>query len=189
MDIWNLKAHIYSQRDSRLFSWILRAEKRNIGKWFAMIDGTSGPMLDIGSGTGQTLDIYPNSSDIICFDQSRTMLTKLQLSYATSAVQGDALFLPFHADSFPLISCIGVCEYLQDLTAFFRQVHQLLNKNGFLVTTSAPPNFWNGCRCILGNKLYLRHFNDVLETAEQAGMNLKGISRSMMQEQYVFQKE
>lgn len=189
MNLWDFKAHFYSLRTSRLFSRILEAEKKNLSKLISRTEIISGNMLDIGSGTGQTIDILPNSTDIICLDKSLVMLQKLRRNKKVSIfINADALHLPFKNSSFFFISSVGVSEYFSDHTAYFQEINRVLKKRGYFLTTISPSNIWNILRQGWGNSLHTATSAEIEEITQK--LPLKKISElhSSLQYQFLFKK-
>jgi ubiquinone/menaquinone biosynthesis C-methylase UbiE len=189
MNLWNLKAHIYSLRNSRIISWILEAEKKNLYTLVSKVNKVRGMTLDIGTGTGHTIDILPESSNIICLDQSLTMLHKLgKKGRNRTFCNADALNLPFKNESFFLISSVGVSEYFSDHIAYFTEISRVLKKGGYWLTTISPSNIWNVLRQGWGNSLHTATSTEIDEITQKLQLKKIDELHSLMQNQYLFKK-
>lgn len=189
MNLWNLKAHIYSLRNSLFFKWILKAEKNNLKKLASKTGRMKGMILDVGTGMGHTLDILPDTNPVICLDKSFVMLNRLNKRRTVhSKIVSSALFLPFKDSSFYFISSIGISEYLTDLTSFYREANRVLKSKGYFLTTISPPNVWNLLRKGLGNPIYTITNESLQNIILTAGFVHLATMRSLMQYQYLFKK-
>lgn len=189
MNVWNLKAHIYSLRTSWVFSWILEAEKKNLIKLVSKVGKVKGMILDIGSGTGHTIDILPECRDIICLDRSLAMLNKLNRKRGIHTVfNADALNLPFKNASFFFVSSLGVSEYLSDHTLYFREISRVLKKGGYFLTTISPSNIWNILRRSWGNPVHTTTSAVIDKITQQVQLSKIDKLHSLMQYQYLFKK-
>ncbi len=189
MNLWNIKAYIYSLRTSPLFAWVLNAEKNNLRELVWKVDNIQGMILDIGTGTGHTLDILPDSKQIICLDRSVGMLNKInQKKQQNLKLTADAFYLPFKNNTFSFVSCVGVSEYLRNLIFLYLEVNRILKNDGYFLTTISPPNLWNGVRRISGNRLHTVSAKFAQDTANNTGFEKIGELHSLMQYQYLFKK-
>lgn len=182
--LWSFYARIYSVRNL-LFSRILNAEKKNLCDLANGVD-TRGCGLDIGTGTGHTLDVLSQQNEIICLDQSPRMLKTVRSRCDNICIQGHAIELPFQDNTFSFVSAIGLSEYVPDLSLFCSEVCRVLCSGGYFLITAAPPNIWNRLRQALGHRLYLMPSAPLLETAGHMHLELQGKLNSLMQEQYLF---
>jgi len=189
MNLWNIKAHIYSLRTSPLFAWVLNAEKNNLRELVRRVDTIPGLILDIGTGTGHTLDVLPESKQIICLDRSVGMLNKInKKNQQNLKLAADAFYLPFQDNLFSFVSCIGVSEYLSRLIFLYIEINRILKDNGYFLTTISPPNLWNSLRRISGNRLHTVSAKFAQDTANNTGFKKMGELHSLMQCQHLFKK-
>lgn len=168
-----------------MLNWIIAGERRNIQRLL------SGPapecILDIGSGTGSTLDLLSARDLIVAVDRSTAMLERIPRDGALVIAAAKAKALPFSDNSFDLVSLIGVCEYLKRLNPMLREAGRVLRPEGRLLLTSSPPSVWTVLRFALGNRLHPRTRSVIIRHAEKKGFRLMDSTRSLMQEQFLFQ--
>jgi len=166
-------------------NWILKGEKDNLRELLSGISPNC--ILDIGTGTGSTLDLLPETD--ICFgiDSSLPMLMKTPESHIFFKIAAQAEQLPFKRDSFDLITVIGVCEYIRNLNILYNEGASVLKTNGYLLLTGTPPSIWTSLRKGLGNRIYARTSESITLKAEKHGFKLVAAKKSLMQEQLLYQ--
>ena len=104
--------------------------------------GTSDHVLDIGSGIGGPARYFANRfgcrvtgvdlTPEFC-DVARHLTRLLDLQDRVSFEVGDALAMPFAADSFDGAYSMNVSMNIADKTGFYRQIHRVLKPGGWLV--------------------------------------------------------
>ncbi len=104
-------------------------------------------LLDVATGTGHTaFAMAPFVAQVVGLDLTREMLAEAQrLAQARGAlnvrfVEGDALDLPFPAQSFELVTCRRAPHHFSDVPRFLRQVTRVLVPGGIfgLVDQTTP---------------------------------------------------
>ena len=100
----------------------------------ALARSFSGPILDVGTGTGEVarrfVELCPKQPVVvsdIAHDMTRTARQHLPDSLA---VDGDAQALPFRDDSFGLVLSSSVFQWIEDLPAVFTECHRILKPGG-----------------------------------------------------------
>ena len=95
-------------------------------------------MLDIGCAGGVFLEHFGAICErLFGIDQNHRVLSETK-SGAITQVAADARKLPFHNESFPLISAIDIIEHVDDDLAVLREVYRILKPGGwFLVCVPA----------------------------------------------------
>lgn len=78
--------------------------------------GIAGNVLEVGAGTGLSFQAYPKAAQVTALDLSAEMLTfaqrRIRHRAHISLVCGDALALPFPAETFDVVTdCFGLCTY------------------------------------------------------------------------------
>jgi len=188
LSLWDIKARWYEAiRHVRLIEWILRAEKNNILKLIEDEGIAADIVLDIGSGSGEAGSLFPHTTKIIAIDRSYSMLAQCS-SKGFFAVRGDALYLPAASDYFSCVVSIGVSEYISRLDDFFSEAGRVLKNKGYFITTRAQPNMFNRLRMISGERVRCHRENKFISSAEAEGFILKRKMTSLIQVQYLFQK-
>jgi len=189
MDLWGLKARWYPWT-RRIFpiSWVFRREKENLRSLLAQVPIGDDWILDVGTGSGDTLSLLPDHRVIAC-DRSIRMMRSLRRRFPqVPGVVASAEALPFSARSFPLVCSIGLMEYLQRPDDPLQEAHRILRPSGFLLITTSPPSLWNYGRLLLGHRLrfYRRqHFRQYLEAQ---GFSVLQVAHTFTQDQYLCQR-
>lgn len=185
MTLWRIKAPFYS-RIRRLppFSLMLQQERKQLAKLLQQIDISLDTHLDLGSGSGDTLELFAKYGKQVCADASFAML---QQSPATRKTLARAECLPFADHSFDFVTAIGLLEYIADAEKFLAEVSRVLKPGGMFLFTSAPPNAANCMRLILGERLYYWREKEVTILLHKSGWAIRGTARSWMQQQWLAQ--
>jgi ubiquinone/menaquinone biosynthesis C-methylase UbiE len=138
--------------------WILIHEKRNLCKLLPTEIDSFPAVLDIGSGSGSTLGIFPENLLIVAVDQSEDMLIQtIRRRPGTAAVVALADALPFKSSVFHFCSCIGVTEYFSCPDIPLDEMNRVLTDSGRLLITFPKRSLFNYLRFILGHAIYLRN--------------------------------
>lgn len=186
MSCWAWKAPLYScVRNLPPFNLFLHAEKKNLARLLRALEQLPALHLDIGSGTGDSLPLFQTHPRVLCSDASFAMLR--QLSHATKLLAA-AENLPFAAESFDLVSAIGVLEYVKAGARFFEEAHRVLRPQGYFLFTSAPRGYANTLRALWGERLYLRNEEGVREVLSKTHWRVVAHARTFLQEQWLAQR-
>ena len=138
--------------------WIIVQEKANLRKLLPPEIGSFGVILDIGTGTGSSLDIFPENLLIVAVDQSVDMLKQaIRRRSGAIAVAASANALPFKSSVFDFCSCIGVTEYFSRPGIPLAEIHRILTDSGRLLITFPKFSGFNFLRIFLGHPVYLRN--------------------------------
>ncbi len=188
--IWNLKAGVYPWlRKVPVIRSIFKWEKQHLQVLLPESFISNQPALDIGTGRGDSLDIWPVDQRLICIDHSHKMLHAMAHQENNSlAVVAKADCLPFQANSVGLITAIGITEYLADKPAFLREMYRLLAVNGYLLCTFSPPKLGNYLRYLLGNRLFFISNREWEGLLSQSNFQIRGKRSTFLQAQYLVQK-
>lgn len=185
MSLWRIKAPIYSRlRRLPPLHFILQQEGRQLAALLQQIELPLHRHLDVGSGTGDALALFPAARWRVCVDASPAMLARLR---AAPKLAARAEHLPFRGQSFDFITAIGVSEYVADVAAFFRESRRVLTPEGFFLFTTAPPKPGNYARQILGEPLHFLRSAEVAAHLTRSGWRLLAQRRSWLQEQWLVQ--
>ena len=188
MDFWNFKAKFYSQgRSFFLFRWILDRETRKLKNLLANENLRPPRVLDIGVGTGLSLDVFPENMTVVGLDRSLDMMKRIPSDRVLIRVVGDAHELPFEDESISFISAIGLTEYLTDKHTFLDEVKRILSKRGYFLVTIARPNILNILRNFLGNRIYTVDFAIWERLTKNKGFICLGHAKTLLQEQFLYQ--
>jgi ubiquinone/menaquinone biosynthesis C-methylase UbiE len=190
MGLWDLEAKWYDGwRRTPAVRWILEQEKRNLRFLINSITDFPLSVVDVGTGAGSTLDIFPGTVRLIGMDRSFSMITLAGKGRSLAGIAGDISRPPFRKGSIRFLSVIGVLEYVSDYHAFLREAEIILSENGYLLVTISPSGFLNTLRSVLGHPLY------PIRT-EEWEMSMKTLPfvrlqsrRSLLQMQFLYRKE
>lgn len=116
--------------------------KRYVSQEMKDLEGKIQSALVVGVGTGQEIEplLRNGISNIEAIDSSKNMLLKAREKYPDVKYHcADFMtFTNFQQQSYDLICCVGVVEYVSDLDAFIKKVSQLLSPNGLIFLTFTP---------------------------------------------------
>ncbi len=144
-------------------------------------------VLDVGAGTGSSLVLFREADRLVCIDRSAGMAARIRRIPVrpVDVIRADACRLPLQTGSVEFVSGIGLTEYLADTGAFLDESKRVLRTGGCLLTTVAPPCFWNTLRNTMGHRIRAIRDGD-FETAILArGFRVLGKKRTCMQIQYL----
>lgn len=166
-------------------AFCLRQERRRIQSLLDQMEVGDGLVLDIGSGSGSTLNLLPDAPAVVALDRCEAMLSRISVP-GIYRVAGDAASLPLGANLFGLISVIGVTEYVPDLRAVILEIRRVSRPGSFLLITRSFPCLLNRFRIVLGHRLFLRKKEAFMSTLSACGFGCMGQTRSLIQEQSLF---
>ncbi|MDB5186288.1 MAG: bacillithiol biosynthesis cysteine-adding enzyme BshC [Candidatus Saccharibacteria bacterium] len=113
----------------------------------AINPGAVGSMLDLGAGTGQTIEAVlsvVSPEDIVAVDLSSKMLEKLKsktFGQAVETITGSIeSFAGTNTRDFDLMTAIGSMEFVQNLPTQLRLLSSFLKPGGILAFTYIPRN-------------------------------------------------
>ncbi len=187
--LWDAKAGVYDRlRRLPLSRTIYDREMQNLAA--LLPERTFERHIDIGTGTGSSLVIFSRPTRLLVLtDISRAMLKKAQRLQNVPAVLLDAnTALPFAANSFDLLSAIGVSEYIRDLQLFLRELARIAAPDADLLLTSSPPRLVTRLRRLNGARPFARSDEEMIKTFEQSGWQTVDSARSFMQTQWLCRK-
>lgn len=188
MSLWDFKADFYNGvRALPVFRNIHHEEMRNLQRLFpAQLFACH---LDLGTGTGSSLNAFPPSEFTVVSDASSKMLAMAKKTSNFPAVRCNAgNKLPFHARTFDLITAIGLLEYLQNIDLFFEEIFRVAKDGATLIFTSTPPGSYSKLRIFTGTLPRARFGESIRSSLRTTGWIVRGHARSLMQEQWLCQK-
>lgn len=188
--VWNRVAWVYhGMRQNPISAKILSEENAAAKQLLATLDfSTIQRALDVGTGIGNALGfIVGFVAQITAVDSSSEMLQAAKIQFPTvHFVHADALNLPFKTASFELVLCVGVSEYVPNVSSLLKELHRMLAPSGVLLFTSATKSPLNWLRYALGHWLFLR---DALgREVQEVGFEIITTSQTMLQRQYLLRK-
>jgi|GEM_PF-957910 len=187
---WDRKAPFYEWiRNFPGLSWILNAENRAVGRLFEeMSIPEDSKILDIGTGDGNVIELFPEKSrkNIIGLDTNKAMLTRARIKYpGTHFLQGDSRFLPVQDNSINVVTCIGLSEYIEDLSLLLKEIKRALSARGLLLLTISPKSIFTSLRNLTGATVYARSSEEAEKICANQGFEVRKMSRTFMQVQYL----
>lgn len=100
-------------------------------------------LLDIGTADGRMLDMLNQNleiSDSVGLDCSLELLQTNKNS-GLILVQGDALQLPFSANTFDVVVAAAVIEHVLDVDIMLKECYRVLHNDGLCILTTPVPFF------------------------------------------------
>jgi SAM-dependent methyltransferase len=98
-------------------------------------------LLDLGSADGLLAAgisaMVPDIGQIYALDMDEKLLNYNQFS----AVQADVCKVPFHGDTFDVVTAAALIEHLPDPSSFLQECHRVLKPGGALLLTCPAPFF------------------------------------------------
>jgi ubiquinone/menaquinone biosynthesis C-methylase UbiE len=178
MRVWDRKAPFYRRwRSLPLARKILRQEteaaRRLLGKDFGD-PAAGGPavVLDVGTGCGVGLPMFPDHVKVIGMDRSLAMLRNIPAGVSMLRVAGDALRLPFGRGRFSIVTAVGISEYLRDQGQFLSELGRVCASGGRCLVTLAPITLPNVLRFFLGHRLHLQNPERWMRKARGRGFSV-----------------
>ena len=188
--LWKIQSSFYHLlRRNPLSAFILRRE--NEGIRFLLKDLKAKSVLDIGCGRGNSLDLLSNfNAFLIAVDHASGMVHKNKKSYpGINFVTADAQFLPFRIDSFNLISCIGLFEYVKEWQVLLQEIDCLLRAGDHAIITLSPPSLLNWLRLILGHRIFSGTEAKLSDYLSATSLKVIQRNKTLIQLQFLLKKE
>ena len=101
--------------------------------WKQLGDMEGKKILDFGSGEGITANHFAEKNDVTAIEPSKEMLSNAWKDYEYTQIVGDvnALFA-FKNETFDMIICHNVLEYIDDKAAVIKSLARVLKKDGII---------------------------------------------------------
>lgn len=188
--LWHLKSRWYdSIRRAPGIRWILDREKTNLRNLMNGQSAGRSLILDIGTGAGSSLDLFPSGVPVIALDRSLAMLARASgRRTGLLRIAGDAQRLPFKSECVDFCACVGVTEYLPFPEAFLGEAVRVLAPGSKLLCTWAKPRLANRLRLFLGHRMWFLPEREWRRCLEQHGLRLLGRKSSWLQNQWICEK-
>lgn len=189
MNLWNIKAPLYHLfRKPWPLSFIHKRERQNLLALAAQLPPLTGIGLDVGCGTGDSLQLAPPGLQMIGIDASFNMTRQTYQKQHVPVVVAEATHLPVSPESCAFIMAIGLLEYLDALPAFFGNCSAALQPDGFLLVTSSPAGAFTSGRKIGGSKIIARTAFEIIAYCRQFGLECVDIKTFFPQEAFLLKK-
>ena len=101
--------------------------------WKQLGDMEGKKILDFGSGEGITANHFAEKNDVTAIEPSKEMLSNAWKDYEYTQIVGDVNALsPFKNETFDMIICHNVLEYIDDKAAVIKALARVLRKDGII---------------------------------------------------------
>ena len=143
-------------------------------------------VLDVGIGSGNSLGIYPAGWRVVGMDESFQMVRRaveIVSDLSLAAAKGERL--PLADASVPILSAIGLVEYLDDPDGFLLEAARVIQPGGWFLTTIAGPGLWSQLRNALGHRIHPLGAKTWETLLGKHGFKIAGQTRTFMQRQYL----
>ena len=101
--------------------------------WVQIGDIEGKKILDFGSGEGITANYFAKKNDVTAIEPSEEMLSNAWKDYEYTQIVGDVNALSGISDeTFDIIICHNVLEYIDDKEAVIKALARVLKKDGIL---------------------------------------------------------
>lgn len=106
-----------------------RLFKKTVWKQLGDMEGKK--ILDFGSGEGITANHFAEKNDVTAIELSKEMLSNAWKDYECTQIVGDVNALSaFKNETFDMIICHNVLEYIDDKAAVVKALARVLKKDG-----------------------------------------------------------
>ena len=101
--------------------------------WAQLGDIREKTILDFGSGEGVTANHFAENNNVVAIEPSEEMLSNRWKDFEYRQIQGDVTKLAeFDDNTFDVIICHNVLEYIEDKKSIVSELHRVLKPNGIL---------------------------------------------------------
>ena len=101
--------------------------------WKQLGDMKGKKILDFGSGEGITANHFAEKNDVTAIEPSKEMLSNAWKDYEYTQIVGDVNALSaFKNETFDMIICHNVLEYIDDKAAVVKALARVLKKDGII---------------------------------------------------------
>lgn len=101
--------------------------------WVQLGDIQGKNILDFGSGEGVTANHLAKNNNVVAIEPSEEMLVNRWADFEYRQIQGDVTkLLEFEDNSFDMIVCHNVLEYIDDKKRVLNEFHRVLKPQGVL---------------------------------------------------------
>lgn len=184
MNLWDWKAKNYDFFRNRFpFNLLVLREIKNIKALLSAAKLSQYRILDVGTGTGSVLRLFPHHCQVFAVDKSYGMLSKARRKGNKNLVVADSTRLPFKSESFTLITAIGIFEYQEHRHAFLNELCRVMASAGYLVLTYSQFGFLNLLRNLLLQRVYLINLRELGQLLSENGYRITRLKRSCIQRQ------
>lgn len=192
MKFGRVTAFLYGAFRARYpFSFFLEEEKEVARAMLDPVLRTGQRVLDAGCGDGHVTQglLEKNMAfRFVCLDASKSMMERIPEHPDIDKRVGSLECSGLSDDTFDVILCLGVAEYLREPIVVLREFHRMARPDAILLITFSPPGFLNYLRWILGRRLTLLDENECRTLLNQSGWTIISQGRTMLQYQFMAKK-
>jgi ubiquinone/menaquinone biosynthesis C-methylase UbiE len=133
-------------------------------------------ILDVGCGTGVWTKQLGQFGSAVAIDFSKEALLFCRARGLSNLLQASACEIPFHSDTFSLVTAFGVIEHVEEDQGMLSELYRVCRPGGYvLLLTSAYQFLWSYHDDFVHHKRrYLR--SELLSKVEGAGFDVCKIS-------------
>jgi SAM-dependent methyltransferase len=149
---------------------------RALARFLRPSAGATRRLLDVGCGTGGTLDRLRTFGDVVGLDLEATALAFCRKRGYERLVQASATALPFASETFDVVVALDVLEHIPDHAAAAREIMRVLAPGGALfVTVPAYRSLWSGHDVAL---MHQRRYvaREMADLLAQAGLHVQHLT-------------
>ncbi|MFQ6114064.1 MAG: class I SAM-dependent methyltransferase, partial [bacterium] len=170
------------------FNLILAKEIENLKELISKIHLNDQKILDVGTGTGSVLYLFPTTSSVFAADSSFRMIHQARQKHSARFVVAESSMLPFKSYSFHLTTAIGLFEYHKNRLGFLNELKRITDPNGFIIVTYSQIGLLNYLRISLGHKIYLITYKKFISLLAPCGLTVKLFKKSLLQRQVLIHR-
>ena len=186
VDLWYFKSYVYDAvRALPFIRTILERETERLAGFVRDVSPSVSWVLDVGTGTGSTADVFSPDFRVVGLDRSFPMVRRAWTKRRVVGVVGEACRLPLKNGVVPFLTAVGLVEYLRDAEFFLDEVIRVLDSRGYFLVTIAPPSAWNFLRNLLGNRIYSVRSDGWEKLVKERGFAIVGAEKTLLQGQYL----
>jgi ubiquinone/menaquinone biosynthesis C-methylase UbiE len=191
--IWRFQAIFYHGfRRNPVSSRLLKTENEMITLLLECLPVQSlGTVLDLGCGSGNSLSLLPfRAGTIAALDYSLAMLRYAKRFFPhIYFLNANTCSLPVKENRVDLIICIGLLEYIRDITAFFDEIYSVLKPRMYAIITVSPPSWGTNLRRLLGHRIYARDDKMMRNIFKRHSFIILKQEKTWLQQQFLIQKQ
>ena len=191
--LWNLLAPNYNLlRRNPLSAYFLKKEHLAAASLLKnFLSDNINTFCDLGVGRGNSLLLVPEIiTHRFAMDRSLNMLKHTRMDFPDQLfINANVLNIPVKNETFDLIFCIGLLEYITDLDSLFDQIYVILKSEGYALVSYSPKNMLASLRILRGHRIYPRKRNEIYNCIREHRFELLKFELTPLQHQCLIQKK
>lgn len=189
---WNASAPFYHLFRKNPLSWLIhQRETRAALRLLAQADvAVTSCTLDLGCGRGDSLVLTKAFAERFAVDFSTEMVARTSQAFpSVHSRVADARHLPLEGAFFDLITCIGVCEYIEDIGPVLIECSRVLKKGGALLVSTSPNGLALAARRMLGHPIFVHSKSSLEKSANTSKLRVVASKETATQLLFLLVKE